>query len=170
MKLLHDIDFSIFEHSYLLVDTNVLIGSLNVEELRDLLHEFKSHNCALITIPSVFFEFIRGSNSIDSFNKRSEYLESLVTIFPIEKIVDQLEEFIVIYQKYADKAEYSDFLLAACAFHLDSSILTENVKDFPSGIFSKQAVITLYDDSKVRNYSILHVDKGRYRQARRKLR
>ncbi len=74
-------------NSDLFLDTNTFIGAISFPELfEEFFKQLKNSGCAYITIPSVLFEFTRGVESIEAFNKRAEFITSLSSIYLLKDI------------------------------------------------------------------------------------
>lgn len=168
MKIFSDCDLtSALSNSYLFLDTTAFITAIAYEEtFGKLLANLKSNGCALLTIPSVLFEFSRGSDSVEIFNKRAKYLEGLAEVIPIEKFLDQLTDLMVVFQKIGGQMSYTDFLLGACLYQFPGSyLLTENHKDFPAPIFNREHVITVCTDKDIRNHALFTLSKEQFSKA-----
>lgn len=78
MKLLHDLNSAVnLQNSFLFFDTNVLIAANKYKEpFANIFQILKNKGCDFVTIPSVFFEFTRGTKSIADFNARAEFLKA----------------------------------------------------------------------------------------------
>lgn len=166
MKILHDPNLpSDLANSNLFIDTNSFIAIAHFEELYiDILNKIEKEDCALLTIPSVLFEFTRGAQTIKEFNERTSFVSSLVkNIYPIEKHLSELTEFTVVLQRLAGNASYTDFLLCACLYKFPSSfLLTGNHKDFPISILNRKHLITVDTDSEIRTYGIYQLSKEKF--------
>lgn len=150
---------------YIFLDTTAYVAALNYqEEFGSLFSKLRSEYCELITIPSVQFEFTRGSDSITTYNIRTQFIKELSAIFPIEKMLDGLENDIITMQKYMDKnASYTDFLLAMCLRKFPGSyLLTENHSHIPQAIFDREFVITLNTTALIRNHGIYSLNHKRF--------
>lgn len=153
-------------NAFLFLDTNSFVTALNYEEFGKILFDLKESSCSLLTIPSVVFEFTRGSDSIDSYNKRLRFLESLADIYPIEKSLNDMRNYVVALQKISGGAEYTDFLLGLCTAKFSSAyILTENHKHFKTSIYDRVAVITLDTDDQIRNHGVYSINKTKLEMA-----
>ena len=169
MKILYDPKL-IFDlsNANLFFDTNTFLGALRYEKIfGDLFKKLKVQKCTFLTIPSVSFEFTRGSNSITSFNERVKFIQDYTdAIIPIERYVDKLETLIIVLQRIAGTIHYTDFLLCACLYRFPRSFLiTENHKDIPTEIFDRKYVITIDTNEQLRNYGIYKFSKDKYNKA-----
>lgn len=170
MKILHDSTLiNNLKDSNLFLDANVFIGALSPNSpIADLLKNLSLNDCAFLSIQSVLFEFTRGADSIETFNKRSKFItEDLkTTIYPIEKELDKLEDLIVVLQKIKSDASYTDFLLTACLYKFPKAfLLTENHKDFPLEILDRKHLITIDTGRQIRNYAIYQFSLEKYSKA-----
>lgn len=154
MRILYSLDLaSDLSNSSLFLDTNILIGFLNNQELQKLFQ--KKLRCNFITIPSVVFEFTRGSDTTEAFNERRMFIDKLCTVYPIEKHLEELRELTIVLQRLRGNASYTDFLLTACLYKFTRSfLLTENHKDFPVEILDRKHLISIDMEKEIRNYGI----------------
>lgn len=171
MKIYNLSDLISSTASWLFLDTAVFIyASKNEEEFADIFDKLKKKGCALITIPSVAFEFTRGSSSVSKFNERYGFLSEIATIWPIERQWDKLEKEIVILQKCLGKRKvsYTDFLLmlATITFR-GSNLLTTNHHDITEVIFDRESMLTL-DQGKDNPVNIVLYGINQKRYSRRK--
>ena len=157
MKILHDPKLvSELEDKFLFIDTNTLIAIVNNKNFLEIFYEWKSKSCAFVTIPSVLFEFTRGTDSIAAFNQRVSFIKQIgVGIYPIERFLDQTKDLTVVLQKIRGNLSYTDFLLIVSIYKFPTSyLITENHKDFPIEILDRKFIITLDNDKDIRNYGI----------------
>lgn len=154
-------------HSDLFLDTNTFIGAISFPELfEELIKQLKDNGCAYVTIPSVVFEFTRGTESIQDFNKRAEFIASLSSIYPIERHLDDLEDLTVVLQKIQGHTSYTDFLLIACLYKFSKSFLiSANHKDCPLDILDRKFVITVDTDKDIKNYGIYQFSMDKFNKA-----
>ena len=154
MNILHSPTLtSELSNSNLFLDTNAIKGLLNIQEMLTL---FKVElECSFTTIPSVVFEFTRGSETPGVFNERREFIDRLGNVYPIEKHLEELQELIIVLQRLGGNASYTDFLLTACLHQFRNSfLLTEDHKDFPLEILDRKHLITVDTGKEIRNYGI----------------
>lgn len=145
------------------LDTNALIGFFNKSDFREL---FSKTSCGLITIPSVVFEFTRGSQDIDTFNLRTKFIDEICTVYQIEKHLDEFHELIVVLQRLRGSISYTDFLLSACLYKFPGALLlTENHRHFPTEILDRKYLITLETDSEIRNYGLYKISLTKFNKA-----
>jgi hypothetical protein len=155
------------QDKYLFLDTTALIVAISFEkEFSKLFEEIKLVKCEFLTIPSVVFEFTRGSTSLKQFNERVEFIDKTlgVSVYPIEKHLDKLEDLIVILQRISGGISYTDFLLCACLYKFKKSyLLTENHKDFPTEVLDRKSIITIDTGGRqVRNTAIYQFSKRKF--------
>ncbi len=155
MKLVHAADLtSRLRSCHLLLDANVFFYSVENEEFYALLLKLHKAGCALMTIPSVVFEFARGAKSVEEYNWYIDYINNMgVAVYPhVEKQMIKDKAFSVILQteckRSGSKASYTDFLLMMLLHkfsHMQNSIylMTSNYKDIPSKIFDRDDILAL---------------------------
>lgn len=154
-------------NSYLFLDTNTFIGAISFPEIfEDLIKSLKDVGCVYLTIPSVVFEFTRGTESVRDFNKRTKFITDLSFIYPIEKQLNSLENLTIILQKIQGSVSYTDFLLIACLYKFPKAFLiSANHKDCPLDILDRKFVITVDTDKEIRNYGIYQISLEKFNKA-----
>lgn len=154
-------------HSDLFLDTNSFIGAISYPEIFDaFFSDLKKVGCAFLTIPSVVFEFTRGSASVGDFNKRTEFISTISAIYPIERYLDNLEDLVIILQKIQGNMSYTDFLLIACLYKFHKSFLiSANLRDFPVEILDRKFVVTIDNDKDIKNYGIYQFSTEKFNKA-----
>lgn len=168
MTILHDPNLvSSLNHKWLFLDANTFVAALYYNDpFGNLLIDLKNQGCALVTIPSVLFEFTRGSKSVKDFIKRSDFIQNLASIYPIQNHIKQLMEFTVVCQRVNPQISFTDFLLIACLYKFpDSYVLTENHKDFSLDILNRQFIISLDTGKDIRNHAIYRLSKIKFDKA-----
>lgn len=156
------------KNSDLFLDTNTFIAyNFFPEIFEELFDELKKNSCAFLTIPSVVFEFTRGTGTIADFNKRSEFIDSLVnTVYPIEKHIEDLRDLIIVLQKIKGDIHYTDFLLLACLYKFPKSyLISANHKDCPLEILDRKHIITVDTDKEIRTYGIYQISLEKFNKA-----
>lgn len=156
------------KNSDLFFDTNTFIASISIPEIFGSLFEtLKSNYCAFLTIPSVVFEFTRGTESIQDFDKRSEFIDSLVeAVYPIEKHIEDLRDLTVVLQRIKGDIHYTDFLLIACLYKFPKAFLiSANHKDCPLDILDRKFIITVDTDKDIKNYGIYQFSLEKFNRA-----
>lgn len=173
MKIQYDLSLiSELKNSNLFFDTNTFIASISIPEIfGNLFESLKSNSCAFLTIPSVMFEFTRGTESISDFDKRSEFIDSLAeAVYPIEKHIEDLRDLIVVLQRIKGDIHYTDFLLIACLYKFPKSFLiSANHKDCPLDILNRKFIITVDTDKEIRNYGVYQFSLEKFNKAAEKI-
>ncbi len=152
------------EGKHLFLDNTALILLVSyIEEFSDFLIELKEVECVLLTIPSVAFEFQRSDN-IEILNKRTEFLNSYIEIYSIERHLRELEDLIPVIHKIKNAISYTDFLLYCCLYKFkDSILLTENHKDFTTNILDRLNIFTVDNDGQnLRNSGLYRFNQNKY--------
>lgn len=158
------------EDKTLFLDTNIFIAAQKNPEIAELIFNIRQQGCELMIIPSVAFEFTRGTGTIADFEKRANLLQKNTIIYPIDRHLKELKEFTLVYQKNAGRASYTDFLLAACLYKFQSAfVLTENHTDFPTTILDRVSIITLDTGREIRNLAIYSFSKLKFNKAAEKI-
>lgn len=157
MKIYHDSKLlQYLSNSFIFIDTNVLIGAIKHELLfGKLLNDLKRTECSFITINSVVFEFVRGTESAEDLNKRYDFVKEMCAIYPIERHEEDIKGAVLSFKSLGKSMSYTDFLLCVCLKKLKGAFLmTSDLKDIPLKFFERVEVITIDTDSEVRNYGI----------------
>jgi len=157
---------------YLFLDTNVFIGSLFVPELLGLIHAFKENGCELLTIPSVLFEFTRGTKTIPEYNRRVEAVKSICgnNVYPIERHLGEFNDFTVVLQHLKGEMDYTEFLLCASVYKFQTAkIITENHQHFPLDVLNREFLITVDNEKDIRNYAVYGFSLEKYNKAGEKI-
>jgi hypothetical protein len=135
-----------------MLDSSVFIDATNSSEFRGLIKELKDAECNLWTAPSVQYEFSRYANTVDEYNKLTNFIKELgVVVFNrVEEIVlDKSAPFTVALnksqQKGSKRMSYTDSIICTLCFNYRSSntyLLTSNHNDIPLALFDRIDVIT----------------------------
>ncbi len=152
----------------LFFDTNTFIGAISLPEtFRGLYNDLRGAGCSFITIPSVVFEFTRGTNSLSGFGDRSEFVDGFVdAVYPIEKHIDDFRELTVVLQQVKGDIHYTDFLLIACLYKFAGSFLiSSNRKDCPLDILDRKFVITIDANKEIRTYGVYQLSLAKFNKA-----
>lgn len=171
MKIWYDSELlSNLENKNLFLDTTSLVASISFEkEFSELFGKLNQGGCEFLTIPSVLFEFTRGSSSLSQFNNRSEFIYKTlgITVYPIEKHLDNFEDLIVVLQRISGRISYSDFLLCACLYKFrEAYLITENHRDFPTSILDRKHIITIdAGGDQIRNTAIYQFSITKFNKA-----
>lgn len=155
-------------NSFLFLDTTAFIAALNYKkEFGELFKSLKDQGCSFLTIPSVFFEFTRGSDTLISFKTRAKFLTGLADIWPIERYLDQIEQAMVVLQKLGSRQmSYTDFLLCVCLYKFPSAyLLTENYHHIPVQVFERKGVITVDAGEDIRNHVVFQLSRQKFSNA-----
>lgn len=154
-------------HRDLFVDTNTFIGAISHPNIFDnLFKDLKESGCTFLTIPSVVFEFTRGTDSIQDFNKRTKFITNFSSIYPVEKHLEDLEDLTVVLQRIQGQMSYTDFLLIACLYKFPKAFLiSANHKDCPLDILDRKFIITIDTDKDIRNYGIYQFSPEKFDRA-----
>ena len=165
-------ELSKYKVGYLFLDTSSLIAIINyIGEFSHILYKLKENGRALVTIPSISFEFSRTTN-IESYNSRIEFIKEFVSIYPIEKYLHKFTPLVPVLHKTNGKLSYSDFLLYCCLYEFQGSILlTENHKDFTPTLLDRELTLTIdrEDEDQLRNISVYSFSYPKYNKAAEKI-
>jgi len=152
VKLVHPTDLvSRLSSKHLFLDTNVLIHANYNAEFYGLLADMREGGCELMITQSVVYEFVRGSRSIDEYNKYVDSIRNMGIVVLIDR-EDSLEpidkEFTVeLITKIRDGKKgtgFTDFeLLRLIHKFKGSALMTANYKDVPLELFSRGDLIAL---------------------------
>ncbi len=154
------------QSEYLFLDTNILISALQYPTFFELIQKVRRKKIILLSTPSVFFEFLRGGDSLEEFKKRLNFYDNLLTTWPIEKQIVNSEEAIVVLQKVCPHVSYTDFLLGVCLYKLSGSyLLTGDHSAFPLSVFNREETITLDEGVTIRNYGLYSLSMEKFRKA-----
>lgn len=156
-----------FNHGYLFLDTNALILAVSDDNFLEFLYNLKSDGCALLTIPSVYYEFVSSADTFNKYNLRVGLFTKMgIGVYPIEKNMDSFRDFVYILRKQTD-IDYADALLCCCLYQFKPAyVLTENHKHFPTQILDREEIITI-DGGKdqIRNMALYKLNVEKYNKA-----
>jgi len=126
----------------------------------------KQQGRALVTIPSVAFEFSR-TDSIAGYDTRANFIKNFLDIYPIEKHLQNFIPLIPVLQRLHGKMSYSDFLLYCCLYQFQGSmLLTENHKDFIPTILNRYGIFTIdRGERDIRNIAMYIFDHKKFERA-----
>lgn len=155
--------------SFVFLDTNVFsIGSRSSSLLEFLTDLNNNKICTFVSIPSVFFELVRGSNSLSVYNENANFYREIVSsTHPTKTFEDQPEFSIVMAKTNASNKSYTDFLLAAALYNYRNSgkvfLLTTDIHAFPE-FFEVHSIITATEDksNEVRNLAFITFNLDKY--------
>ncbi len=157
-------------NKYLLLDTTVFINASKSDPFLDLLTSISEGGCALITIPSVVYEFSRNADTIKGYNERLDFIKGLnVTVLNrVEEILEQEQVFKIAYAKSFSKKDkgpsYTDALLCTVAYKYRKNkmlIMTANHKDMPKSMFDRTELITIDIAGDLRNEAIYQLSTSK---------
>ncbi len=152
-------ELSIPEHSFVLLDTNVLIDTTKYPADFQYLHaELKRLSIQSIIEHTIKFEFLRGLKDVKAGEQLLNELCGLghVTLVPSQDIFERALVISDIYMKSDNKyASLADTLIAAqmCRYARDKKgeyemyLATQNHRDFPPVLFERvdDMLLTLHD-------------------------
>lgn len=160
--------------SYLILDTTVLIHASKSDEFLTLLTELVSAGCTLTTLPSVVYEFTRGSRTVEGYDRQAQFIDglSITTFNRVEETIDpQMRIFLIAYNKVCAQRSkektpsYTDSLLCACAYKYRANnllIMTANHKDIPAAIFDRKELITIDMNGELHNEAIYSFSEEKF--------
>lgn len=165
--------------SYILLDSTAVINASQSDDFLSLLTTIVGSGCIFTTIPSVVYEFTRGSVTVEQYKKQLEFIKDLgITVFHrVEETVDSEQVFMVAYNKSFDNRRekgpsYTDSLLCAVAYkHRNSNlkIMTANHKDIPPSIFDRTELITIDIGGDIRTEAIYEFSETKFTRILRQL-
>lgn len=166
-----DLDKKLLRAS-IFIDTNVLVVCSRSSELRELISTLRNNsNCSFENIPSVLFEFVRGSNSLQAYNENADFYNEIVTRTHPTKLFEDTPDFAVVMAKInSQNKSYTDFLLAAALYHYRNSgdvyLLTTDTRAFPS-FFEMPYLVTVCEDKsgEIRNFGFIRFNEAAYAKA-----
>jgi hypothetical protein len=164
MKLVHPTDLvPRLRSRHLIVDTNVFLHAVENADFYELLLKLKRSGCAMMTIPSVVFEFARGAKTVEEYNWYVDYINNLgVMVYKtVEDRIAADKAFSVLLQteckKAGNKPSYTDFLLLMLLHkfsHSDIYLMTSNYKDIPMNIFDREDLLVLEYDGGIQTQAL----------------
>ncbi len=146
------------------LDTNIFVAATGSKDFLAFLKNLKdNHGFVYFTIPQVVYEFTRGSNSIDTYNKRAEFIDHIVdAVYPIDRHIDYSREFIVLMQKYRPRGQYTDFLLCICLYTMQSAyLLTSDHSAMPLEVFEREFFVSTDNTKEFQNIGLYKIDEQR---------
>jgi len=159
------------EGYFIFLDTGVFITASKSESFVRLLAGMRRRaGCSFSTINPVLFEYTRGSETLAAYNKRVEFLKSLVDYIDPTRFLESMPDFNVVMAKVnSQNKSQTDFQLAACLYnysHSKVALLTGDFKALPS-FFPRTHVITVVQDKTqdIRNLGVYQFDRAGYAQA-----
>ncbi len=154
---------------YIFLDTSVFIYASKNKTFFDFLADLKSKaGCSFVTIPSVVFEFTRGSKTVSKYNQRLKFLNDLVDHINPVNFLNKISDFSVVMSKINDQNKaYTDFLLAACLYnfrHIAVTLLTSDLKAF-SAFFSRTHILAVEHGREIKNFGFYKLNIDGYANA-----
>lgn len=171
MKIYNTADFPIeISDSNLFFDTNAIILAYKFADLLSpLWKDLQERGCVFLTTSSVFFEFIRGADTVEKFNDKVGFVKTLFGngVIQIEKIIGiNLNSTMVVFKKMNDNLSFTDFLLcAALKFYPDSLLISSDTGDLTTRLLDRIDVLTIDTDKNVHNYGIYKFSTSKYNKA-----
>jgi|SRR3989344_2409739 len=170
MRIFYDLkQLSSSSNFFVFLDTNCLIGAFVYPNIfSKLFDDLKKLSCEFLTIPSVAFEFTRGTKTVEEFNSKLEFLENLASIYQIEKHLEDFKDLTITLQKIKGSASYTDFLLIAALYKFrkaPSYLLNSNHSDCPIDILDREAIVTVDTDKDIKNYGLYRFSEEKYSKA-----
>ena len=167
--------------SHLILDSSVFIDATDSEEFRGFVKDLADADCSLWTIPSVQFEFTRYANTIDEYNKLTNFIKDLgVVVFNRveEMVLEKSAPFTVALNKAqhqnknSKRMSYTDSVLCTLCFYHRSSVtylLTSNHNDIPPALFDRIDVITFDAGGHIRNEALYKLSEKKLESIIKKL-
>ncbi|HTE22775.1 MAG TPA: type II toxin-antitoxin system VapC family toxin [Candidatus Limnocylindria bacterium] len=154
---------------HIFLDTNVFIYASKNESFFNFLVDLNNQaDCAFTTIPSVLFEYTRGSNSATEYAKRTDFLKNMVESVNSMNFLNSIPDFHIVMAKAdSNNKSYTDFLLAACLYqyrHVKVGLLTTDLKACPS-FFPRSHLVTVEHTNEVVNFGVYQLNPEAYSQA-----
>lgn len=176
MKILCNSDDLVgnLKRKHLFLDANTLILALDCEPLLKLLHTLREHDCLLVTLDPVIFQFLRGQDML-AYQKRLKFISDLrLTILPCDEIAfEHAKTYFPIVTKGMPKGDkgsgrvdFVDYYLVLALLQFTSScVMTENYHDMPLSILDRTQIITIDTDREVRHQAVYTVNQKKLQTA-----
>lgn len=171
MTLYSDQLLSDLRESTLFLDTNVFSVLSRSTGFVQLMDQLSRMDCIFTSIPSVLFEYVRGSNSVKVYNECVEFYNSIVSYTNPMKFMDDIPDFCIAMAKLnSGNKSYTDFLLAACLYNYRNSgrvyLLTTDINAFPS-FFDRVHIVTTEEDKSrdLRTFGVFKFNTDNYAKA-----
>lgn len=157
-------------YCHILLDTNVFIDAYDkptsFSNIFDLL---KQNNNVLFTINSVLLEFLKGSRSVEEFNKKKQFIVSIIDndIFTLTKNVEDLAlKLSLALLSSGGNTAPTDLYLGAMLNNFKASgkvlVMSKNHKDFPTTIFERVALINIENEKDIQIFAFYRFDQQHY--------
>ncbi len=161
------LDLSSLKKVHLLIDTNFLIDSIKNRDLyKQIFDEFKKNECTLVSIDAVFYEFTRGTRSLEEYKKKVDFYSILIhSTLPTNKLTNEnVSNLNKVLLKRAEHLSYIDALLLGTLMLYDSEIylLTKDRSDISTDLFPIKLSFIIENDDSNRFFSIYDFDKKNY--------
>jgi predicted nucleic acid-binding protein len=148
-----------------LLDTTALIDASKSDEFLRLLTSIAADGCALVTIPSVVYEYSRNADTIAGYNERQDFIKglSITVLNRVEEVLEKEQVFKIAYAKAFSRKDkdkgpsYTDALLCTVAYKYRNHgmlLMTANHKDIPRSMFDRTELITIDVGGQLRNEAI----------------
>lgn len=158
-KIVYPVDFFSHVKQSLLLDTSVFIDAFRYpNEFGNLFNEFKNNEIELLTLKAVELEFLKGSKNELTFNKKKEFIGKVVDTFMPEKEgpFHRALEIAKVMNIESKDLSITDLLLGATlkSYSGNLSLLTKNIKDFPTNTYSLSTYFNLFHMRAIHVYGI----------------
>jgi len=162
------------KNKHLILDTNLLISiAKNTDVFLDFTKKIERLNVKSVIDQSIKFEFLRGCSTKTDIQTKEKWLDYLLGSnrmeLPVDKNIFEKARLISnIYcrknPKYLKQISFGDCLIAAQMLKYNSTrdslyIATIDNNDFPTFIFNRVGIITLYDDNNIFNIGIYGINQ-----------
>lgn len=119
-------------------------------------------------------EFLRGSRSTQEYNRKKEFVESIVdNIFSIkESIEEDALKLSLLYLSPGGTTSVTDFYLAATLITLKSPnifLMTKNHKDFPTTLFDRANTFLFHNERDVQTFCLYSINRNKYNELLEKI-
>lgn len=161
-------------NKHLILDTNLLVNIVkNTDIFLSFTEKIEQLNVKSVIDQTIKFEFLRGCSTKSDIQKKEKWLDYLLGSnrmeLPVDKNIFERARLISnIYcrknPKYAKQISFGDCLIAAQMMKYNRSrdslyIATIDNNDFPTFIFNRISIETIYDDKSIFNIGIYGIDK-----------
>lgn len=159
---------------YIFLDTNVFIYASKNRSFFDFLASLKNDaNCSFATIPSVVFEFTNHVDSIEQYNDRIAFVNSLTDRVDPMRFLSSITDFYVVMSRTnGQNSAYTDFLLAACLYnyapHVEVALLTADLKALPA-FYPRTHILAIDHGREIKNFAVHGFDPEGYAAAAAKV-
>ena len=153
--------YDCLEGKSLLLDTSVFIDCLfasNGNKFKKFIEEIKNKEIPLIIPHAVEIEYLKGAKSSDEHTSRKNLIHGIVDqILPYTPDLDlMMEEICKRMGQPGAKASYTDILLGTILkkYHNRLMLLSKNLLDFPSTVYSMESFVTMIYPRSILNYGL----------------